>query len=389
MAPSFRYLIGGAEEEVVPGSPLWESPLPMDRHHFQDGGKSVPAPIDFTHGDYFTAARRFLEEDGYSLLSKALTPEPIQDISDIEICLMKHGECYHPARIAVVGNGRRRFFVLNVAVSETGQGIMDTEVLALARLGAVPGPSYIPGIYGRGGVSADSGRVVRMFLGEWFDGYHEFHLSSRDGGGLCVWGKNDHSFHLSREAAYLVYHQAAKILTRYYNPGSTRHISHWHHAAGDFVVRFKENRVDVRLITVRQYGPMLRMEEKNGSPVNRREQALAALLLFLIGLSVRMRLDRLDGIGDVAWADDTAVVATWTGFLEGLSENCFPAPFLTDPVEQFKEYLAACSPGDLLDLSETLAPALTVGPAEKTVIKTQLASHMETLLDTIRNIGFS
>jgi hypothetical protein len=359
----------------------------MDRHHFRHRENIGARPSGITHGDYFTAVRRFFEEDGFSILSSASVPEPFRNITGIDICLMKHGEYYHPARIAVAGDGHRRFFVLNVAVSEAGCRIMDGEVAALERLGKMPGPSFVPRLYGRGGVSMDGGRRVRMFLGEWFEGYHEFHLSSHSTGELCMWEEDAPSL-LSREAAYLIYHQAAKILTRYYNTATTDHISHWHHASGDFVVQCRRNQVNVRLITVRHYGPLLKADNMSSDPANRKEQALATLLLFLIGLSIRMRLDRREGTGEFVWAEDVAVVGTWSGFLEGLSENRTPAGFITDPVSRFQAHLATYSPKDLMDLAETLAAALPVASEEKAVIEKHLDAHIETLLNTISRIGF-
>lgn len=388
MPPSFRYLIGGAEQPVVPGSPLWESPLPMDRHHFRHGTGEGSAHEGFTHGDYFSAARRFFKEYDSSTLSDAPGEKLRQNPSDIDICLMKHGECYHPAKITMTVGEHRRTFVLNVAVSDPGCRIIDTEIAALERLGGVGDSSFVPRIYGRGDVAMNGERTVRMFLGEWFDGYHEFHISERGPRGLSVWGEEDIPSSLSTEAAQLLYHQAAGILTRYYNPATTEHVSGWHHAAGDFVVRCRENRVDVRLITVRQYGPMLKMDEVSAGSAQQREQALAALLLFLIGLSIRMRLDRLEGIGEMAWADDTAVTGTWTGFLEGLSENYFPTPLLPDPIAQFKEHLASYRPEDLYDLAETMSAALPLGPAEKVLVEKHLDSHVDSIIDTIRRIGF-
>jgi hypothetical protein len=384
MALSFRYLIGDAAEPVLPGSLLWKSPLPMDRHHFQQGGEGGCGQAGFTHGDYFSAARRFCEECQGSIP----VPESCQNPTQIDICLMKHGECYHPAKITVSGNGRRRSFVLNVAVSDPGQRIVDTEIAALRRLAGLPGPLFIPRVYHEGRITIDGGRSVKMFLGDWFEGYHEFHISAREPGGIWVWGARDVPVPVSREAAYLLYHQAASILTRYYNPETAEHISHWHHAAGDFVVLCRESKVDVRLITVRQYSPLLKMDKATADPAHKGEQALAALVLFLISLSIRMRLDRLDGIGEMAWADDTAVFGAWSGFLDGLSKSCFPTSLLPDPVAQFENHLADYTPSDFMDLAETIAPALPVGPAEKEVVEKHLSFHVEMLMETICRIGF-
>lgn len=383
---SYRYLIGDGENPVSPGTPLWESPLPMDRHHFQSSENATSSHPVVSHGDYFTWARLFLEREG---LAMAALPASfsLEEIHRVDICLMKHGACYHPARIAVSGDGLKALYVLNVAVSDSGLGIMDSEIRALNRLGEGAGPHPVPRVYGQGRASA-RGREVRMFLGEWFREFYEFHLSSRDRAGLRVWGGGDEAFRLSPEEAFLVYHQAAKILTRYYDPETTAHISSWRHAAGDFVVRRREGGVDVRLITVRSYAPLLRIPEGDPGPAERVERAMGALLLFLLGLSVRMRLDRLDGIGAVGWADETALMATWTGFLEGLSEGFFPASFLPDPRAQFQEHLATYSPEDVYALGGRVAASIGLVPEEKAVVETYLAAHMAALCETIGRIGF-
>jgi len=356
----------------------------MDRRRFQHGWNNSGNHPGFTHGDYFSAARRFFEEDHCSIL----TPASYRNSIHIDICLMKHGECYHPAKITVIGNGSRELYVLNVAVSDSGCRIIDAEIAALKRLGGLTGPSFIPRVFGQGSISLDGGSAVRMFLGEWFEEYHEFHLSAHDPKGLVVWGEQDLPASLSNEAAYIIYHQAASILTRYYNPETTEHISRWHHAAGDFVARCRGSRVDVRLITVRQYGPLLKMDEIPDKPASQSEQVLAALLIFLMGLSIRMRIDRLDGIGEMAWADDIAVIGTWSGFLEGLSNSYFHSPFLPDPARQFESHLATYGPSDIHDLAKTMAARLPMTPSEKAVVDRHLFSHVETLLETISSIGF-
>ena len=386
--PTFRYSLGGAEMPISPGSSLWESPLPMNRHHFQESDTDNTGHAGLTHGDYFTAVRRFLETERFHLISAAFDPEKRDPVSDIQICLMKHGEFYHPARVRVASTNRHRSFVLNVALSRSGRGVIDAEVSALERLGNLTGSSFVPKVYGKGSVEIGSDLTADMFLGEWFEGYHEFHLSRRPSDGaqtLCVWGENDIPRYLAPEEAYLIYHQATRILTLYFNMISTEHISHWHHAAGDFVIKHEPDRLKVKLITVRHYGPLLRMDETAHGP-SQNDHAMAALVLFFLTLSIRMRLDRLDGISDVVWADDTAVIGIWTGFLEGLSGNRFPFP--SDPVAQFERHLSTYSIADLHDLAETLVARLSVSSDERAVVETNIGRHMEVLCDTIGQIGF-
>ncbi len=387
--PTFRYFLGGAEMPVSPGSSLWASPLPMNRHHFQESDTNSVGYSGLTHGDYFTAVRRFLERERFHLISAAFDPEKKDRVSDIQICLMKHGEFYHPARVRAASSSRYRSFVLNVALSRSGRGVIDAEVSALKRLGDLSVPPFIPKVYGKGSVGIGAGLTADMFLGEWFEGYHEFHLSRGPLNGaqtLCVWGKNDIPYYLTSEEACLLYSQAARILTLYFNMATTEQISHWHHAGGDFVVKREPDQLKVKLITVRQYGPLLRMDKIGREPGQKDEQAMAALMLFFLTLSIRMRLDRLDGIGHVAWADDIAVIGIWTGFLEGLSGSYFP--FQSDTVAQFERHLSTYSISGLHDLAEALVATLSVSSAERAVVETNIGRHMEVLCDTISRIGF-
>jgi hypothetical protein len=91
---------------------------------------------------------------------------------------------------------------------------------------------------------------------------------------------------------------------RLLRPGLLCQIFPWHHAAGDFVIRVDGEKTSVKMITVRDYVPMAGIETEPDS-----EQAiLDALVIFFIHLSVRMRLDRLDGVNEVVWAPDACLV---------------------------------------------------------------------------------
>ncbi len=98
-----------------------------------------------------------------------------------------------------------------------------------------------------------------MFLADWFEGFYEFHHSidpvdnSRK---LILWdGSPRPQLSLPGQTRQL-YAQISKILTLYYNPETYEQIFPWHHGAGDFVVKVTDEGMDVRLVTVRQYGAM-------------------------------------------------------------------------------------------------------------------------------------
>ena len=68
----------------------------------------------------------------------------------------------------------------------------------------------------------------------------------------------------------------------------------------------------MRLTTVREYAPLLAaFSGKDADPT-------IAFIYFFLDTTVRMRLDRLDGVGEAVWLEDFAVAATVNGLFEGL-----------------------------------------------------------------------
>ena len=152
---------------------------------------------------------------------------------------------------------------------------------------------------------------------EWFEDYHEWHLSLDDSGRqqITVWdmGKGYRTFSLEEGAE--IHRQAAKIITLCYDFRTGRQINPWSHAAGDFVVKVDERSFSVRLTTVRGYEPLpLFREERSFDPLIR-------ISYFFLNLTVRMRLDRLDGIGSVLWAESSILHPVVSGFCEALSSK--------------------------------------------------------------------
>jgi len=234
----------------------------------------------------------------------------LTDIEEIRIYTEKHGSDYHPARIEVAVGGARAAFVMNVAVTERGKAWLCREFEVLQYLNSKYDFQFLPRTYFQGEAFLPS---MLMFLADWFQGYHEFHLSidQEDGSQrLVLWDSDKGHCYLSQPRAWQIYSQAAEIMTLYYDVETFKQIFPWHHAAGDFIVQAHEESIDLRLVTARQYAPML--DRSDAVSVHE------ALLFFLLNLSVRMRLDRLDGVGAVAWADDECVDATLEGFLKGL-----------------------------------------------------------------------
>jgi len=158
------------------------------------------------------------------------------------------------------------------------------------------------------------------------------------------------------------------IRDRYYNLETFEQIFPWHHAAGDFVVKVQKESIDVRLVTARQYAPML--DRSEGVSVHE------GLLFFLLNLSVRMRLDRLDGVGAVAWADDDCVDATLEGFVEGLRIKQTKGFIHEGFVNGFLQYVGSLAKEDLSYRFLALIDACDQAAPDIPVIRSHLESHI-------------
>jgi hypothetical protein len=176
-----------------------------------------------------------------------------------------------------------------------------------------------------------------MLLGTWLEGYYEFHLAESTVPGeltVVVWDTDRGHWDLTPHQQGLLVRKAAEILTYAYHPLTFEAILDWHHAAGDFVVRPLADGIDVKLITVRNYAPLVITEAADV------EAVLDAMVAFVVGMSLRLRLDRLEGVGRLACYPRSVISAVWTGFCEGLraaaSERGLPHDFADAVVQFFK-----------------------------------------------------
>jgi len=178
---------------------------------------------------------------------------------------VKHGEFYHPARV-VVKYGQGEFsFVVNVAISKTGRDHLRGEFNLLARLFPEFELPALPKVYQQAEIPSGDNTKLPMFSGQWFEGFCEFHITAdhpENMSNLIVWDQDDTRFYLTRQQAEDVYRQVAFILTTAYKFFTFEQISAWHHAAGDFILKpIDTTRVDLRLITIRKYAPLIENAE--------------------------------------------------------------------------------------------------------------------------------
>jgi len=387
--PRFTYILSKNSQPVSHRNKIWNALLPMDRNLFTGGSGDEPTDAPVSYKDYFQAARIFLERNKFAdlaqaasiRLERAVRPE---EISAVRVALEKHGQFYHPSRVDVIGPEFTVAFVLNVAISATGKAWIETEYNTIRKLNKDFAGNYLPEVYTYGEVPLKgSGYSIAMFLGEWFEGFNEFHLSCNPETGqnrIVVWDYLLGDFFLSSAQAVDLFRQAAKILTYYYNQDTFEQIFSWHHAAGDFVLKIEKNRLTVRMISVRQYLKLFK-------PTKEVEQnatfALKALLIFFLHLSIRMRLDRRDGTGPVAWLGQEALIGTVKGFFEALVQK---PPIQTLPVpttDCFKATLYILTEKELLGLLSDIVATYSPASPDIQTIKAHLEQHAADLYRAI------
>ena len=386
-SPRFYYFLSDDDHPVHKNLPLWDAGIPLSRN--PDSRQIKPSEDTIiTYAEYFKAVVAFFSARSFETLCNAASSIlnqkiPSEALKEIRIYLEKHGEFYHPARIVTRVDETRVVFVLNVAVSKVGKESLVGEYRNLNRLGKLYLFDFIPKVYGYGDIQIDENRQVRMFLGEWFEGYHEFHLSEKGDhhtSRIAVWNAQKGKLFLSKAQARVLYEEATTILTAYYNLETYEQIFSWHHAAGDFVVNLDTANPKVKLITVRRYERLFNKSDDDlASIVN-------ALLLFFLNISIRMRIDRIDGVGEIAWIDDFAMEGILKGFFKGLRLATMSAAIPDAFVDTFKAFLKGIPDKDFFDLFHAIMNRMGAMNPDQAVVNFHLKNHVNTFLKEMPSI---
>jgi hypothetical protein len=357
-------------------SPHGDVPVDDDKLHYPLEGDPLKTP----YIDYFKSIRTFLGKNNFSQLLRTINEQSginiaMSDIDELIIRAEKHGALYHPASVEVLTTHKRLKFALNVAVTEAGRDALQREFFVLQALHNKFNLPYIPKPY-----YADELHSMVFLLEEWFEDYHEFHITGtgKNGQQVTLWQYSKGDRLLTRSQSFEIYRQAARILTLFYDLKDFRLIYPWHHAAGDFVVKIADDEhIDVRLTTVRGYEPFM------GRDKDEMVNPAVALFYFLLHLSIQMRIDRLDGVGDVVWADDFCVDATVKGFFQGLAlkqdpEDCCGSQGV------FMKLLQSFSRDDLRIAFESMIEQYAK-TKDSLVIEKHLGRHIDEFYLTLQN----
>ncbi len=375
------FQVGEPPVPITAADAQWHLPLPADR---QAGPSALPS---VRYGDYFTAAADYLHAEGRSALTEAVRhglgrDAALRALTGLQVHLVKHGAFYHPARVTVAIGARKLDLVLNVAVSPAGRERLAAEAGHLSHLSSEFSLRFTPRVYGWGFGRIAGQEPLPMFLGEWLDGFHELHPCAAPGGQQpwVVWDPQQGRWPLSPRQIADLFSQAVFILTCYFDPITLAAVQGWHHAAGDFVVRARGLGLEVRLITVRRYAPLFQLETEEAPTL---ERLLEALTLFFLRTSLWMRLDRLDGVGDLTWAGDATLMPMWHGFVHGLKHMARHHDFPESIVAEVVAYLAGHGRQGWLDLGEMLLTRFPADLPEAALLRRHLASHAAHLTEVI------
>ena len=340
-----------------------------------------PANGPVTYGRYMSSVARLLSENSFmvlrKLLKKQLKPTPkLEAASNIELIAEKHGALYSVSLLRIRFADDERSFAVNCAFSPDQQAFLKVEARLLANLHAGFGLPYLPLPF----ISAKAPELM-LFIAEWFENHHEFHLSPDASGApaINVWRQNGEPQFLDPEKTDELYAQASKILTLYLDSRSFSQIYPWHHAAGDFVVDEGQNPLSLRLITVRGYRPLLARKS------DCRDKMLGSLHFF-VNLGLRMRVDRLDGTGELAWAGPQCLPGVIRGFVEAW-ETRWDNTHLPKAREIFSLFLDF-SPDERLAFAEIAAADGRVEADEGSFLLARLPGHVTELSDALENFNF-
>ena len=344
-------------------------------------GESPPGVARITYGQYLSSVARLLSENSFALLKnlfqKQREPTPqLHTASRIQLISEKHGALYSVSRLRVLFADDVLSFAVNCAFSAEQQAFLRVEAKLLADLHSRFGLPYLP-------LPLITARApgLMLFIAQWFDNHNEFHLSLDASGatGIYVWRQNANSGFLEAAKVADLYMEASRILTSYLDGRTFAQIYPWHHAAGDFVLDESQNPLSLRLITVRGYRSLLARKSDS------RDKMLGALHFF-VNLGIRMRIDRLDGTGELAWAGPQCLPGVIRGFVEAweakLENTNLPR------AGEISSLFLDLSPDERLAFVEIAAADGRVEAGEGDFLFSRLPEHVVELSNALENFAF-
>ena len=371
-----------------PGGDIQTGPTDIERPFLITPKKSHPF---LTLGDYFHSIESFIFRDNGRYLLPILIERfnkdiTLESINEVLIRTEKHGAFYHIASVEILSDGTSVKLCVSTALTKKGKQSLAHDLETISFLDQAFEFSYLPKVYFKGDIECHSvagAETFSMLLAEWLEDYHEWHLSMDEKSKnqkIRIWDQKKGLRYASVDDSFEIFRQISKILTLYYNTGDFSQIYPWHNAAGDFIVKNRDGNIDVKLTTVRRYEPFkTSVTEDDISP-------MLAIVYFFLNMSLQIRLDKFDGVGDVAWADDFSVQAAIEGFFEALNIMESESRFYSGKVNEMLALLKMFDKKEIQKLIGSMTGLYQMeDPADLSVIEAHLKDHVNRLYETIQS----
>jgi len=369
---SFSFHIRSNEGRLPVTPQISEQPLLCDADD--------PHP-SLTMADYFEALALLVKKN------KALLPVPHTWKNkaasiDCRITSEKLGAFYHVARVELVSKAGSRCFAVNTALSKAGREQLLKDHELLLRQASKPAGQYIPAVLllDPGNTQPTGSTFIHLAV-EWQENFHEWHLCRTKGQSrkFILW-TDDGPRQMSEKEYRLLFRRIAQIATLFYDERNGGFLQDWHNAAGDFIAKRTSEDLEVRLITIRAVEPFPFLDHDR--PAHR----YTSLILFLLDLSIRMRLDKLDGVGETVWLDPLVVEEAVAGFIEGVKRH---GSLLDHGPGDIAQLLSGFNSGDMINLFSLLQPYYRerLPQSDQEKIFANLEAHMECLAACLEQLS--
>lgn len=275
-----------------------------------------------TLADFFHIVSNFILSSAGPVLTSALSRSwgqdvILRDIDNIVFRYEKYGTLYQIVSAEIFAGTQKAKFAISTAIMPNARDNLQMEYNLLSYINTKTGLPYLPHVMSINSQDIEKDGIVDtvvLTLGEWFEGYHEWHFSKDDKGKdtIVIWDTEKGNRLATDEEAHTIIREASRILTLYYDVESSERITPWHHGAGDFIVKTGSGNVDVRLVTARGYDAFVSSDACDS--IN----PLWGLHNFFFELITKIRLDKHEGMGDTTWAGSGFVTAAIEGFVQAM-----------------------------------------------------------------------
>ncbi len=339
--------------------------------------------------DYFNALEQFLLLEHNDKLIEAVRnllgkrDVTMDSIGKVDICSEKLGAFYHIAAVCLHVDSASCKLAVSTAFTRSGRLCLERDFHIIQRLRKKTGDHCLPRPFYMGSTRCKSGHEFLIAVSEWLDGFYEWHFSIEPQTGdrrIALWDTYSEKHFVSRSEEQEIFRQMAMILTLCFDPETGSQVCQWHNAAGDFIVRRRQGSISTRLTTVRNYQPIIDDQGYRQGDIN------LHLLFFFLDMTVRISMDRLDGVGAPVWTHHSLLSPVITGFVQGLDHMGKNGKLAPAKAEEFMTLLRSISLTELDDIFQPLREIYSrENQTDRKLIASNLDTHVKNLYKAIQN----